>query len=546
MRQFTFRIKEQLKKGLRRYRVEERNTGQVFELYNLQSGPSGIEPYQTPELFVEQDQLILYGADLEYWPYPQLFVGNGKILVATRNTIYEVPEDERSNYWAPISVYDGDNPTTEVSIPGGAAPWQMVDMQDTWILTNGRCIIFYLNDKGMFGNSQKALLLNRIPFQAACFHKGRVLLGGFNYNKFWNSTWRSFWNTWITKQTNTGISKYVDKPEGNIQMPVGENWLWWSSVGGGDILPLFLPSLVNSGVAGFHSSSKPYWLENLRKNDSGFSPLPYVGTLRILKPLGDFVIAYTDTGVMALRPVTDPEPTYAQLDLPALRGTGLATAGAVGGNAEVHVFVDRSGFLWQITSDLKVERLGYQEFFAPMLGSDIVVTHSTDPRGFSDIGRFWIGNKTVQYHLDSFGLSETQQKVSSATYYDGKSLVLGTLLDDGHDFGLFGIGPFDGEQFGIKSLESVYVKATQTYYGQPLNLQVAIDYRFKQTDEWKSTDWKPVNDEGWAFFPASGEQFRLKLKINNYNRINLNELAINIAFPDNRYNRGITIGSSNS
>ncbi len=106
--------------------------------------------------------------------------------------------------------------------------------------------------------------------------------------------------------------------------------------------------------------------DETRQNLSGYMPMPWEGNVLELMPLGDKIIVYGDNGItaMALVSAQDAASTYGQVPVypSGLHGQGAMTT--EGNSEEIfrHYFVDKTGWLNVLNSDLQVKQLGYKEF----------------------------------------------------------------------------------------------------------------------------------------------------------------------------------------
>jgi hypothetical protein len=332
--------------------------------------------------------------------------------------------------------------------------------------------------------------------------------------------------------------------EGTSQLAaLKENWVWWSSIGGGDLLMLFFPNIV--GNTGFtdssYSSVYPFILDLLMKNEQGSAPMFHQGKVLAIRPLGDWVLVYSEEGVQAMRPVSSPAPTYQQIDLQV---GGIAGRGAVSGNDKAHLYVDRSGCLTLITEKLEVNPLGYRDRLFPLLATDIIVSHSAEPFALNSLGRFFISNGDKTYVYTAKGLSETTQWVSSASYFQGTTVgVCKKVLSPTEMEGSFCTDVIDFYQSGLKTLEWVRLGGNETVWiaEDGVQLEVALEYRFKVSNDlnWAETDYKKVNSEGIVFFPITALAFRVKVKVSDYTKLEVSYVELGYKTPDRRYTRGV-------
>lgn len=147
--------------------------------------------------------------------------------------------------------------------------------------------------------------------KAICNHRGRLIIGG------------------MTDYPETGSFT---------------NWIAWSDIGNLKFV-------------------KTTELDQIRKNLSGYMPMPWNGTVLKVVPLIDKVIVYGDNGITALQLYGGS--TYGQVPVHPI---GILDQGAVCFNspqaetATTHYFIDKTGWLYAMGADLKPQKLGYKEF----------------------------------------------------------------------------------------------------------------------------------------------------------------------------------------
>ena len=555
MREFPLELDPVLQTGLRRFEYPSRRTPMMFDLYNMKPTSAGIVPYEPLQNPFNQETLYLYGLVFD-WPFPQLFIGSRVVLLASSDKIYAA-DPRQWDQLIPLTLYDADSPDDETTIQQGSGAWQFVDFGYTWFLTNGSDTVFTTGREEMFGGSQKVYVKHDMSIEAGCAHKGRMFLGGFNYNNFWNSTWQTFWNTWLSKAFDSGITFSKQKAEGSKLMPVDGNWIWWSSIGGGDILLWLLPTLLSAGLHGTDQSAiysdtydtdNPVFMEYLRKNEWSFSQLPVQGSVRTIKPLGDFIVCYTDSGVIALKPQqTEYAATMAHIPVPKMETIGIAHKGAVGGDLNFHLMLDGSGGLWLLDRNLQANYLGYREFFSVLLPGPVSISHSQDPRdtamlesGEVNFGEFYLSTDKKSYVLNSKGLYETKQRVTSAHYFQGNTIGFVSQMDSEDFEGHVGIDLIDFQTIGLKTITGIQLRVTETreIEKQAAGLQVAIDYKTAKHSAWKTTAYKPVNREGYVALRVTGVDFRVRVKVDKFRKVAIGGLQALVQFGDGRFRRG--------
>ena len=548
MKEFSDQIVKPLESGLRRYHKSRRGDYQLFELVNFKSTPFGLVPYEPVVNPFSEDLLGGGMLDMDF-PFPQLFVGKKYTLLAARNKIYSVDPNDWSAIYE-LTLYDAENVDNEKSITEGEH-WEFIDFWDFWILTNGKCSVFGCGKDRMLGNTYKVYVHDGVPVSCGCDHKGRVVFGGFDPTRFWDDTWETLWDAWYAVNQDTGISQTTQEGTDTVKMPVGNNFVWWSSIGGGDALFLFFPQLV--GQDGFidssYGASKPIILDILKKNEQGFVPMPFQGMVRASRPLGDYIINYSDGGVNAMKPVAGPTPTMEQINLGI---GGISNRGAIAGDDQHHVYIDNSGMAVMISANLEVTPLGYREFFYPLLGTEIIISHSSNPQNNSRFGEYYISNGDQGFYLGENGLAEHKQVITSTKYYQGATIGFCNLLENiGDIIGRIGIDILDGGVSGLITLEWVRIAGRETMWDSSKDtssLAVAIDYRYRIDDDgsWKTTAYKKVNKEGIVYFPISALDFRVRIRVDVYNKLDIDYVEYGIKHGDKRYKRSVPISRIDS
>jgi len=154
--------------------------------------------------------------------------------------------------------------------------------------------------------------------------------------------------------------------------------------------------------------TRPFYLEHLHRRDMGILPVPWQGTQRVIKSLGNNALIYSDKGVGELIPFdSESGPT---LGFKKLLDTGIHGRAAVAGDDGVHLMVDKTGCVWRFKPGQKPERLEYEWLFSNL--TDIVVTFDSTREEFYVGGK--IGSTLYSYLFTaSGGMSKIPQCVTS-------------------------------------------------------------------------------------------------------------------------------------
>jgi len=474
MQEFELPLEKLTRSGLRPERFQYHNTVWLTECCGLVPREEGL---------VEPEGLLNpTGASLN-WPFPQLFDATGGRLLAAEQKLYSV-----SNLWTldELDIYDAYAESRGASIPAGGGLWHLADFFQTWFLFKENCVVFKSNLKGMFGEENKVLLQDSITVSTGCAFRGRLITAGFNPSDFWSVDWDSMMEHW-TQELPYAV---------NPSLTMNSNFVMWSSIGGGDTLNLFFPDLAVSGVLkedGRTTVNDAMLMDLYRRNEAGFMPMPWNGTVYAVKELGEGVAVYGDAGIAFLAQVSQPVPTFG---VKHILPFGIAGRGAVTGSNAVHTFLTAAGELWQLDANLGTKRLGYSEYLGSL--SEPVLNFD------SGRGEAYVGDAAKTYCLTSKGLAQVPTVVSTL-FNDGSGLVSVSqdtdeetvVVSDIFDFGISDFKTITTVEVGHNSSEDVFV---------------AVDYRADRQSDFTRSSWVLLNPEGFARVQVSAVEFRFCFK----------------------------------
>jgi len=542
MREFSADLGDILKTGLRNREVDDRQALKFLELCNLEPTDSGLVPFNSVVPAFDLTALTASGVEIEH-PFPQVFIGSQYGFICTTDSIYTFSLNNFKTI-SRLTIYDHDNPTVETDLNTGI-PWNLIDMGKSWILLNGVDLVYYFNTEGMIGVEDKVYVRKNYGVGCGTYYKGRIVLGGLKPDTFWSGTWQNFWNTWITKKKDTGLdfNKMINGI--NTLMPVEKNWLWWSTIGGGDVSMLIKgEGMVSGNLTSDYDSSNPLYRAILKRNEQGFACLDKPGSILCIKALGEYIIVYGDYSIKAYKHKDiGLGSTLAPINIPLLDTVGLLNSGAADGDLYHHVFLDSSGTLWELTSDLMAKVLGYKEYFFDMLRTGPKVTYTQLPFNVDTFGAFYITDGFVTYKLVKNGLLKVTQSISSATYMQGNSI--GICEDfDREEIGYFTTDILDLNRTGIKTINSIDVICNEDTVVKSGTIKVCIYYRYTQGEAYKVTDWYLCNNEGSVNFPVQAVDFKIKIKVSDYRRFSIGRLIIHFQYNDRRFKRSLDVNQA--
>lgn len=478
---------ETLTKGLRPTKKLGSNTNYLTTCKFVKTSPFGlIEDIGVTNPF-KTDQFST-------WPHPQLIRGKGVTLLCGGYSIKEIDETDWS-IGTPVILYDTDDLHQRIIIDPGI--WHFADFHDVFMLMNGNCTIFKTNHKGMLGDIDRYLYQDELTIQTGCDFKGRLMLGGFNPENFWSSVWESVWGEWT--------SKFAFGIDASIEL--AENFVFWTTVGGGDAFHLFMPQKAQRSIIAEDQNTDQMFLEYWRKNSIGFMPVPWQGTVLKMIPLGNGVIAYGDNGIAAMNTVLEPMPTFG---MQKLNDFGIAGRGAAGGNDKVQIFIDEAGSLWRMGVDFIPTRLGYEEYLVDILEDDIVI--SFDPQRTE----FYISGKNQSFVLTQTGLSESPHRVTSVQFAAGALLGVSQHIQEDAVDDTEVLLVTSALDFKYRDLKSITTVELGLEIDSEAVIEIAADYKYNTGTEWSRTKFVRVNKEGWARLDINAHDLRLVIRLSNY------------------------------
>lgn len=438
----------------------------------------------------------------------QLFKGKGVTLLVNDSTIYSVSGLKLTE----LSLYDYSSGLAS-SITSGS-PWQFLDMHTAWLLCNGSCTIFKYNQT-MFNRPDCVLVQADTYIQACTYYRGRAVLGGFNKDMFWNPSWKNFWEHWSGQQ-DLGIS---------LEFPFRQNFIWWSSIGGGDVLWLFYPELGNRGFAGIegvHDECKPLIFDYMERNECGFMPMPWQGRVLSIQEVGALLLVCGEDGVSVLRTAPEPVPTLSLLENGLDVGISQPTAVCKGRGGAL--LLDTDGNLWAFEKG-EFTKLGYRRVLNELAEGNVYISYAQH----DDV--FFISNGSSSFAFRK-GLSKIGQPVYSVFYDGGIYTVSEEVIDTE---GMLITDPLDFTIRGHKTINNVQV-ATDSFEG----IYVSLLYRYDYKEDFTESDSVELNTEGIAHFGITALEFKVCVHADNASSLSgIDRIQVRYSIMDGRGIRGL-------
>lgn len=464
------------------------------------------------------------------WPFPQLIRCNAKTLLMGEDTIHTIDEDDWTATAATLRKTWTTLGTTYGTITKGGR-WHVADFYDRVFLFNGKCVLFEDFSRvspAVFG----WMVQSAVTINTGCAHReGRMFYAGFDKANYYEAAgWESYLETLLTSATGAfdglSLGSYIDM---DAHGP-GPNWVWWSSIGGGDVHWLFKGDTAYDGedlaAAGPFNNydtasdrTDPYWVNLLARNEAGLRPMPFRGMVQKMIPLGANVVVYGADGIAALRSANSPDSTYGLHTFPEI-GTrvGVADRDAAAGGDGGHFFIDEEGVSWFVNPDMSIQRLGHKEFFSGMLDSDIVVSYDERNR------EFWIADGTDCYVRTSTGLSKAPWMPTTVSFAEGGNVGVKFAVASPSAVGIV-TQPFDGGSKGIFEVYEVRLATTDTH---TTGWQVAIDWRVGKADSWTRSTAVTCDTRGIARVKVTGMEFRIVLTHADRTKADLERIEVEL------------------
>jgi len=411
------------------------------------------------------------------WPFPQMIQEHDGVILAGSVTLATV--NTTTLPWtigADITTYDFYDPDNPLAIVAGEA-WHYTRGLNSAVMTNGHCVVVRWNREGMLGYAPVTYVIAK-HVSSLCHSRGRLIYGGFSPTDFWTDDWKAVIEEWLLKSPLS-----VDYPS---QENIKEQFVFWSSIGDHALWPFEAPTSD--------------WLEIFKRNEAGFMPMPWRGCVLDVLPLGDGVVVYGDNGIAFLKPVTQPYPTFG---LVLLSDQGILERGASGGNETQHVFIGADGFLYSLTPNLEIRRIGSSDDFGSLF--DPIISFDPGDREFHICGMKVLTPQCYIYTTQGVGqankvpTSIVIEGGNKYSVYDSSLITAASIVTDIIDFGFRDLKTITTIEVGAG------IKAGAT-------LEMAVDYKYSNSDTWWRSSYIPVNSRGFGRVQVTANEFRIVLR----------------------------------
>lgn len=307
----------------------------------------------------------------------------------------------------------------------------------------------------------------------------------------------------ISADTAININLNINYSDTYIN-PGEENFIKWSGLGNLDF------TLSNANLAGKR-------------------PMPWSGMIYKIIKIDSGAIVYGANGITIITPTQNKQSRYDQ-DVPEVNTympktiykTGIKGKNSVIETLTGQYFIDVNNKLCIITGE-GVKVLDFSEYLKT-LNSNLIMS-------FDEINNLiYICDGAVGfiYNTKDNSLGSGPTTITSIGHQDGvdyfmssdSSIIIPALETT-----------FDILDFETRRSKTIHKVELETDVSG--TLYVSFDYRNSELDSFSSTPWVMVNPGGQAYLPCYGKEFKLKIKLNNYEAFNIYKIKIHGDINDN-------------
>jgi len=229
-----------------------------------------------------------------------------------------------------------------------------------------------------------------------------------------------------------------------------------------------------------------------RKNVAGEMPLDWPGAIYHIMKLDSSVMVYGSGGVTQLVPHNN------FYGMKTLSRVGVKGQWAVGGDENMHLFVDKKGCLIMLTD--KYTPLGYEEFFLPMTSPVL----SYDPS--EKMAYICDGTVGYVYSVEEQSLGSGPANVTGIGFANGYSYL---IASGDMEVPLFEItsDTWDFETRGNKTIHEIEVGGDTEG-----RLEALVEFSKGLKQEFIGTGWRSMGPNGLLSVPCFGKDFRFSLR----------------------------------
>lgn len=450
----AFDLDPYLQGGLRLDKDDSLGTDCLLKAYGCKISAFGAVP--APDIFCPFPVAVAA-------PFPALFKNEKNHLVlATEDKVYTVDDS-----WAlteqqlmTLGSYVNSVLTpvyTTISSPG---QWHHADFTGGWMLFNGQAMVISYPNVGVFCSTAPLA-------GTGCFYKNRMVFG--DVASFFSAAYRA----------------KVNSLTGETLGPLTQQSLLYTATDCEDLMWYLFP---------WSLTTKDRYLRLMERQEGNDLNLPWAEKTLCVKPLGEGVMVYTKEQALYLE----------------LKGNMLAfgrefsfgsCSRAVGGDKNVHAFIDSEGRLRLLGADLKYKVVGGREYFEQLSPESIAITP------FETVGDFVVTGDRGSWLLHNDKLSELPYRVPSVVSVGGTPMGCYEENIDRSFRLLTGIIQAPTPLFTAKGI--------QVSSNNPVALRGSFHYR-DSSGGFKSTPMEQLGADGVLDLHQTATEFAVELEGDSY------------------------------
>lgn len=263
-------------------------------------------------------------------------------------------------------------------------------------------------------------------------------------------------------------------------------------------------------------------------NEVGWAPMPWMGQVLGLLPLGKEIVVYGSNGLVKLAPSKEPVATFGAQDFGDI---GVLNRNCFAGDTTAQLFVGTDYNLYFVMPERALSgegklpsRLGYSQWMSKL--DNPIVTFDPSHR------HWWIGDAKHCYVFTEDGLGESSETPTHLSRYDGQ--LLGLTVSHHPHKAIVTTGPISFDSRGIKTLMCVEgdISSKTKVYGSTL-FRTNYD---REVRESKSI----LLDPRGAYFPViSGTEIQVRLQTEDFHNFRLSKMWLHFKNTDKTFSRGV-------
>lgn len=263
-------------------------------------------------------------------------------------------------------------------------------------------------------------------------------------------------------------------------------------------------------------------------NEVGWAPMPWIGSVVGLLPLGKEIVVYGENGLCKLSMAKEPVTTFGVQDF---GDVGVLNRNCFAGDTTAHLYIGNDYNLYSVAPEKALSGegklptlLGYHEWISQL--KDPIVTFDPAKR------HWWIGDANRCFIFSGTGLGESGRTPTHLSRLDGS--LLGVTIAHHPDEAIVETGDVSFSSRGIKTLMCVEGDIQST---APVLGSTAFRYSYRESPR-RSPEI--LFDPRGAFFPViSGTDIRVRFRCASFRDFYLSKLWLHFKNTDKTFSRGI-------